>query len=98
MNSTTGSNDDSDIVINIDEVEKDFTNAQHGDSSANLGDSFPVKSDTNGSVGNQFILSQLMLCKRLQPKFKLIVLAKKVISLDLEESGAGEIPQGILSP
>ena len=26
------------IIIDIDEVEKDFTNAQHGDSSANLGD------------------------------------------------------------
>jgi hypothetical protein len=84
-----------DIVINIDEVEKDFTNAQHGDSSANLGDSFPVISPL-ASIGDQFIPAAATAVQTATNENQANrVGANRVISLDLiEDSGAGEIPAG----
>ena len=92
----TGSNDDIDIVINIDEVEKDFTNAQHGDSSANYRVTISREKDTNGSFGNQFIpraANAAVQTATTEIQANRIG-EKRVISDLIEESGAGEIPAG----
>jgi hypothetical protein len=96
LGGTRPSGSTGDIVIDIDEVEKDFTNAQHGDSSANLGDSFPVNSFANGSIGNQFIPAAATAVQTATNENQANRVGEnRVISLDLiEDSGAGEIPAG----